>query len=64
MIVSVTSYFCDNEAENLQNVDLHLPQILDFGMGYLKNHWHINVSGGLFFASFKLFHLNLTYFLT
>ena len=28
----------ENEAENLQNGDVHLAQISDFGMGYLKNH--------------------------
>ena len=28
----------ENEAENLQNGDVHLVQILDFEMGYLENH--------------------------
>ena len=37
-IASVTSYFSENEAENLQNGDLHLAQITDFEMGYLENH--------------------------
>ena len=31
-IASVTSYLCENEAENLQNGDFHLAQIPDFGM--------------------------------
>ena len=34
----MTSYLCENEAENLQNRDVHLAQIPDFGMGYLENH--------------------------
>ena len=37
-IVSVTSYLSENEAENLQNGDVHLAQIAEFGMGYLANH--------------------------
>ena len=33
------SYLCENEAENIQNGDgyMYVAQILDFGMGYLKN---------------------------
>ena len=34
----MTSYLCENEAENLQNSDVHLAQIPDFGMGNLENH--------------------------
>ena len=34
----MTSYSCENEAENLQNGDEHFAQIPDFGMGYLENH--------------------------
>ena len=37
-IASVTSYLCENEAENLQNDDFHLAQIPDFRLRYLKNH--------------------------
>ena len=37
-IASVTSYLGENEAENLQNGDVHLAQIPDFEMKYLKNH--------------------------
>ena len=36
--VSVTSYLRENEAENLQNGNVHLAQIPDFAMGYLENH--------------------------
>ena len=36
--VSDMSYLCQNEAESLQNRDVYLAQILDFGMGYPKNH--------------------------
>ena len=31
------TYLCENEAKNIQNGDGHVVQILDFGMGYLKN---------------------------
>ena len=34
----MTSYLCENEAENLQNGDFHLAQIPDFGLRYLENH--------------------------
>ena len=37
-IASVTSYLSENEAENLQNGDVHLAQIPDFEMKYLENH--------------------------
>ena len=38
-IASVTSYLSENEAKNLQNGDVHLAQIPDFEMEYLKNHF-------------------------
>ena len=38
-IVSSTSYLSENEAENLQNVDVHFAQIPDFEMEYLENHF-------------------------
>ena len=34
----MTSYLRENEAENLQNGEVHLAQIPDFGMAYLGNH--------------------------
>ena len=34
----MTSYLRKNEAEKLQNGDVHFAQIPDVGMGYLKNH--------------------------
>ena len=37
-IASVTSYLCENEAQNLQNGNFHLAQIPDFEMRYLENH--------------------------
>ena len=37
-IASVMLYLSENEAKNLQNVDVYLAQIADFGMGYLENH--------------------------
>ena len=48
----MTSYLSENEAKNLQNGDVHLAQIPDFG---------IEVSEGLIFAIFQAlsFELNL-----
>ena len=37
-IAFVTSDLSENEAENLQNGDVHLAQIPDFEMEYLENH--------------------------
>ena len=34
----MTSYLRENEAENLQNGNVHFAQIPDFEMEYLKNH--------------------------
>ena len=34
----MTSYLTENEAKNVQNGDVCLGQIADFGMGYLENH--------------------------
>ena len=34
----MTLYLSESEAENLQNGNIHLAQILDFEMGYLQNH--------------------------
>ena len=35
---SVTSHFGENEAQNLQNDEVHFLQIPDFEMEYLENH--------------------------
>ena len=37
-IAFVTSYLTENEVRNLQNGDVHLAQIVDFGVKYLENH--------------------------
>ena len=37
-IASVTSYFIEEKAKNLQNGDVHIAQIPDFEMEYLENH--------------------------
>ena len=34
----MTSYLRENEAENLQNGEVHLAKIPDFELGYLENH--------------------------
>ena len=38
-IASVMSYLSENEAKNLENGDIHITQIPNFEMEYLKNHW-------------------------
>ena len=43
----MTSYLIEDDAKNLQNGVVHLAQIADFRMGYLKTHF---------------FHLSLTFF--
>ena len=54
----MTSYLHENEAENLQNGDVHLAQIPDISRTILS----IEVSDGLFLECFTLFQLSLTYF--
>ena len=34
----MTSYLSENEAENLQNGNVHFAQIPDFGIRYLENY--------------------------
>ena len=34
----MTSYLRENEAQNLQNGEVHLARIPDSGMGYLENY--------------------------
>ena len=61
-IASMRSYLSENEAKNLQNGDVHLPQIADFGMEYLENHLaHSGQWWLIFFAFFTLFRLRLTF---
>ena len=57
----MTSYLIENEAENLQNGDVHLADIPDFEMEYLENHLRIEVGDGSFFCIFHAlsFKLNL-----
>ena len=62
-IASLTSYLSENEAKNLQNGDVHLAQIPDFRMEYLENHLaHWGQWWLIFFCTFTLFHLSLTFF--
>ena len=49
--MSVTSYLSENEAENLQNGDVHLVKIPDFEMEYLETIWRIEVGDGSFFRT-------------
>ena len=52
-IASVTSYLRENETENLQNGDFHLPQIPNFEMRYLENHLAHWGQCGLIFLHFS-----------
>ena len=52
-IASVTSYLRENEAKYLQNADIHLAQIPDFGMGYIENHL---AHWGQWWPVFCIFH--------
>ena len=66
------SYLSKNEAENLQNGNVHLAQIADseeipLVFDILRTIWPIEVSDGSFFfifqsSFFTLFHLSLTFF--
>ena len=51
----MTSYLSENEAENLENSDIHLAQIPNFDMGISRIIWRIEVSDGLFFVFFLHF---------
>ena len=57
----MTSYLSENEAKNLQNGDIHLAQIPDFGIGYLENHWRSEVSDGSFFVHFHALSFELIF---
>ena len=60
----MTSYLIENEAENLQNGDVHLAQIPDFEMEYLENHLRIEVGDGSFFLIFHSLSFELNFFST
>ena len=60
----MTSYLIGNEAENLQNGDVHPAQIADFEMEYLEPCGALKSVMTCFFAFFTLFHLSLTFFST
>ena len=58
----MASYLIGNEAKSLQNGDVHLSQIPDFEMGYLENHWYIEVSDGSFFCIFHALSFEPNFF--
>ena len=62
--LAVTSCLTENEAENLQNGDVHLAQIPDFEMEYLKNHLTRWGRWWLFFCIFRTLSFELTFFST
>ena len=49
----MTSYLSQNEAKNLQNSDVHIAQIPDLEMEYLRTIWRMEVGDGSFF---RIFH--------
>ena len=49
----MTSYLSGNEAENLQNGDIHLAQIAEFGRDISRIIWRIGVCAGSFFLHFS-----------
>ena len=59
----MTSYLSENEAENLQNGDVHLAQTPDFEMEYKREPFGaLRSVMARFFAFFTLFHLSSTFF--
>ena len=56
----MTSYLSENEAENLQNGDVHLVQIPDFEIEYLENHFE--VGDGSFFCIFRALSFEFNFF--
>ena len=61
-IASLTSHLSENEAENLQNGDVHLAQIPDFEMEYLRTIWCTEVGDGSFFSIFHALSFELNFF--
>ena len=51
----MTSYLSENEAENLQNGDVHLVQFLTLKWNISRTIWRIEVGDGSFFLFF-IFH--------
>ena len=60
----MTSYSRENEAENLQNGDVHLAQIPDFEMEISRTIWSIaiEVGDGSFFFIFHALSFELNFF--
>ena len=54
----MTSYLSENEAENLQNSDVHRARISDFEMEYLETIWGIEVGDGSFFFCCFFFYFS------
>ena len=55
----MTSYLCKNEAETYKIVKSILLKFLTLEWDISRTIWRIEVSDGLFFAFFMLFHLSL-----
>ena len=58
----MTLYLNKNEHENLQNGDVHVTLIPDFGMGYLENHLAHSGQSWLVFCIFHALSSELNFF--
>ena len=59
----MASYLSENEAENLQNGDVHLPKISDFEMQLSREPFGaLRSVMARFSAFFTLFYLSFTFF--
>ena len=58
----MTSYLSENEAENLQNGDVHLAKFVTLKWNISRTIWRIEVGDGSFFCiCHALFHLSLIF---
>ena len=58
----MTSYLIENEAENLQNDDVHLAQFLALKWDISRTIWLIEVGDGSFFFIFHALSFELNFF--
>ena len=58
----MTSYLNENEAENLQNGDVHFAQISDLKWKISRTFWRIEVSEVSFFFIFHALSFEVTFF--
>ena len=58
----MTSYLSENGAENLQNGDVHLAQIPEFGRNISRTIWRVEVSESSLFCIFHALSFELNFF--